>query len=239
MNTQQNKPSNPATNTTSRSQASSLPVNSASSSDASAQPSAEQPTSFIDSALASGRSALDSAVESGRTALDSAVESGRSALDSGKKWIEDAHLRETVDQTTQSVKDWSNRTAARVSNLSTTQKVVGGAILAAGLGWLAYRKVKSASDASSEDSSTGSRSVYGRSGSFTRTGSAGYQAPDASNRRPANTSNRPASMPSFGGESSASRSGGSGFGGASGSDFGSRTPGSSYRSQDDDYRTIE
>lgn len=235
MNTQQNKSNASATDTTSRSQASSAPL----SSDASAQPSAEQSTSIIDSALASGRSALDSAVESGRSVLDSAVETGRTALDSSKKWIGDAHLRETVDQTTQSLKDWSGRAAARVNNLSTTQKVVGGAILAAGLGWLAYRKVKASDASSSEENDSSPRSVYGRSGSFTRTGSAGYQAPDASNRRPANTSNRPASMPSFGGESSAGRASSSGFGGASASDFSSRTSGSSYRSQDDDYRTIE
>ncbi|MDO7873281.1 hypothetical protein Q5H93_00945 [Hymenobacter sp. ASUV-10] len=237
MNTQQNKPTASATDTNSRSQASSSPA----PSNASAQTSADQPTSIIDSALASGRSALDSAVESGRSVLDSAVETGRTALDSGKKWIGDAHLRETVDQTTQSVKDWSGRAAAKVGNLSTTQKVVGGAILAAGLGWLAYRKVKASDASSSESSDSSPRSVYGRSGSFTRTGSAGYQAPDASNRRPANTSNRPASMPSFGGESSAKRPSDSGFGGASTSDFSSRASGSgsSYRSQDDDYRTIE
>lgn len=238
MNTQQNKPTSSATDTTSRLQTSSSPTDSTVASNASDQPVADQPAGFIDNALASGRSALDSAVESGRTALDSAVESGRSAFDTGKKWIEDAHLRETVDQTTQSVKDWSGRAAARVNNLSTTQKVVGGAILAAGLGWLAYRKVK-ASDESSQESDVNSRSVYGRSGSFTRTGSAGYQAPDASNRRPANTSNRSASMPSFGGEGNASRPGTSGFGGASASDFGSRSSGSNSRSQDDDYRTIE
>lgn len=228
MNTQQNKPTNSATDTTSRSQAMSSSTSATTSTDTSAQSAAEQPTSIIDSALASGRSALDSAVESGRTALDS-----------GKKWIEDAHLRDTMDQTTQSVKDWGSRAAARVGSLSTTQKVVGGAILAAGLGWLALRKGKSSGSSSSDSSS---RSVYGRSGSFTRTGSAGYQAPDASNRRPANTSSREASMPSFGGTASqSSRS--SGYGGSSASNFGSSSnvsPTSAYRSSEDDgYRTIE
>jgi hypothetical protein len=234
MNTQQNKSTNSANDTTSRSQASSS-ASTGMAGETNAQSAAEQPASIIDSALASGRSALDSAVETGRTALDSS-----------KKWIGDAHLRETVDQTTQSVKDWSNRAVARVGSLSTTQKVVGGAILAAGLGWLAMRKGKSSASSSSESSS--SRSVYGRSGSFTRTGSAGYQAPDATNRRPANTSSRSATMPSFGGSSSqstqhpqSSRSTG-GYGGASASNFGSSartSSGSSYNSEDDGYRSIE
>jgi hypothetical protein len=214
MDTQQNKP---ATGSTSRSQAAATPASVTSSQPAAAQ----QPSSFIDTAL----------------------ESGRNALDSSKKWIEDTHIRETVDQLPQSVKDWSSRAATRVGSLSTTQKVVGGAILAAGLGWLALRKGKSVASPDSDSSQSG-RSVYGRSGSFTRTGSAGYQAPDASNRRPAVT-NRPSSMPSFGGSANQSSQraadsdhGTSRYGGASASDFGSYASASS-RAEGDKYRSIE
>ena len=103
------------------------------------------------------------------------------ALNSGKKWIEDSGVLNSVNQLPQSLKDLGNRAADRISGLSTTQKVVGGAILAAGLGWLATRKGKS----SSSDSSSYN---YGRqrdAGSYGRK-SYGYQAPDA------NTSSQPA-----------------------------------------------
>lgn len=82
------------------------------------------------------------------------------ALQSGKKWIEDSGLLDRVNELPQALKDFGTRTAARVNNLSTTQKVVGGAILAVGLGWLATRKGKSAKGSHSGAKSS---SVYGRS----------------------------------------------------------------------------
>ena len=89
-------------------------------------------------------------------------------------------MLDSVNQLPQSLKDFGNRALDRVNSLSTTQKVVGGAILAAGIGWLATRKGKSSSDSSSYN--------YGRqrdAGSYGRR-SYGYQAPDAStSRRPA------------------------------------------------------
>jgi len=148
------------------------------------------------------------------------------ALESGKKWIEDSHVLDSVNQLPQSVKDWGTRAVSRVGSLSTTQKVVGGALLAAGLGWLAMRKGKSGS----------TPSVYGRqSGSYgrSRTGY-GYQAPDASNRRPAATGSRSSSSPSFENSTNlgSDRRSTSGYGGASSSDYGSRTSeGSSYSSR--------
>ena len=104
------------------------------------------------------------------------------ALNSGKKWIEDSGVLDSVNQLPQALKDLSNRAVSRVNNLSTTQKIVGGAILAAGLGWLATRKGKSSS---SDDSSDSSAYNYGRqrdAGSYGRK-SYGYQAPDASTSR--------------------------------------------------------
>lgn len=193
----------------------------------------------------SGDNFLNTALESGKSAL----ESGKSALESGKKWIEDQHVLDSVNQLPQSVKEWSNRAVSRVGNLSTTQKVVGGAILAAGLGWLALRKGKSTS---------ASPSVYGREGKAgyaRKSGSYGYQAPESSSRRPAATGS--ATSPSFenstnqGSDRSERKSSGAGYGGASSSDYGSRTSesgyasgssrssDSSYRAKGDDYRSIE
>ena len=103
------------------------------------------------------------------------------ALNSGKKWIEDSGVLDSMNQLPQSLKDLGARALDRVSGLSTTQKVVGGAILAAGLGWLATRKGKS----SSSDGSDSSAYNYGRqrdAGSYGRK-NYGYQAPDASTSR--------------------------------------------------------
>ncbi len=103
------------------------------------------------------------------------------ALNSGKKWIEDSGVLDSVNQLPQALKDLGNRAVSRVNNLSTTQKIVGGAILAAGLGWLATRKGKSSSD----DNSDSSAYNYGRqrdAGSYGRK-SYGYQTPDASTSR--------------------------------------------------------
>ena len=97
------------------------------------------------------------------------------ALNSGKKWVEDSEVFNGVNQLPESLKGLGNRAVDRINSLSTTQKVVGSAILAAGLGWLATRKGKS----SSSDSSA---SNYGRqrdAGSYGRK-SYGYQAPVAS-----------------------------------------------------------
>ena len=98
------------------------------------------------------------------------------ALQSGKKWIEDSGVLNSVNQLPQTLKDFGNRAVARVGDLSTTQKVVGGALLAVGLGWLATRKGKSTSGNAPYN--------YGRSngGDFGRK-NYGYQAPDASTSR--------------------------------------------------------
>lgn len=143
------------------------------------------------------------------------------ALESSKKWIEDSGVLNKVNDLPNNVKEWSTRTLSRVGELSTTQKVVGGAILAAGLGWLALRKGKS--------SNSDSRSDYGRqsTGSYGRR-NYGYQTPDAStSRKPASgAATRSDSGSAYG--NSDSRYGGSGSSGSAGS--GSYNSGSNYAS---------
>lgn len=65
------------------------------------------------------------------------------ALNSGKKWIEDSGALNNVNQLPQSLKDLGTRALGKVNGLSTTQKAVGGALLASGIAWLATRKGKS------------------------------------------------------------------------------------------------
>lgn len=108
------------------------------------------------------------------------------ALNSGKKWIEDSGVLNNVNQLPQSLKDLGTRALGKVNGLSTTQKVVGGALLASGIAWLATRKGKS-------DGSESGPHNYDRqrdAGSYGRR-SYGYQAPDASTSRiPAGTTGR-------------------------------------------------
>ncbi|WP_210514444.1 hypothetical protein [Hymenobacter terricola] len=180
------------------------------------------------------------------------------ALNSGKKWIEDSGVLNSVNQLPQSLKDLGNRALDRVNGLSTTQKVVGGAILAAGIGWLATRKGKSS------DSSDSSPYNYGRqrdAGSYGRR-SYGYQAPDASTSRPtaSGVSNRTDSGSPYGNSGSRyasspkaptspsgntgiqagsgrSDSGASNGGASANTDHGSRT--ASSQSKEDGFRSIE
>ena len=165
------------------------------------------------------------------------------AVNSGKKWIEDSGVLNNVNQLPQTLKNLGNRAVARVSDLSTTQKVVGGALLAVGLGWLATRKGKSSGNAFYNYGRQGDAGSYGRR-------SSGYQAPDAStSRRPVAGSGRADSGSVYG--SSGSRygsagifSGGSDAIGSSGTsststgDHGSRTSETSSR-KNDDSRNIE
>ena len=169
------------------------------------------------------------------------------AVESGKKWIEDSGVLNSVSQLPQSVKDWGSRAATRVGDLSTTQKIVGGALLAVGLGYLAARKGKSAKANGYGRQRSGSYgSSYGRS--------PGYQSPDAAtSRRTSVGSSRTDSGSAYGnsggtaggnfstGGSGSTGSSGAGFGSSSAGagDYGSRTSESSYRSKNDDSRNIE
>lgn len=167
------------------------------------------------------------------------------ALTSSKKWIEDSGIISSVSQLPQSLKELGSRAVARVNDLTTTQKVVGGTLLAVGLGWLATRKSRLGS--SDEKDST---SIYNRQnkGGYGRS-NFGYQAPDAAaSRRPAGRSDSGAPY------GSASQSTGStpgvfagsgransnpGTGASANVDHGTRSAESSYRSKNDDFRSIE
>ena len=187
------------------------------------------------------------------------------AMQSGRKWIEDSGVLNSVNGLPQNVKEWGTRAISRVGDLTTTQKIVGGALLAAGLGYLATRKGKSSG------SKSASRADYGRQsgGSYGRR-NYGYQAPDASTSRgsASGATSRADSGSAYGnsgsrygGSGSTYSSGssynsgasqgaspsagtgsttGSGYGNASAgsSDHGSRTSESSYR-KNDDFRSIE
>ena len=134
------------------------------------------------------------------------------AMNSDKQWIEDSGVLNSVNQLPQGLKDLGNRALDKVNSLSTTQKVVGGAILAAGIGWLATRKGKSSSDDSSSPYNYGRQrdAGYGRR-------SYGYQASDAS------TSRRPVAGTGRADSGSPYANGGSRFGNNTGVQAGSRT----------------
>lgn len=182
------------------------------------------------------------------------------ALNSGKQWIEDSGVLNSVNQLPQSIKDLGARALDKVNGLTTTQKVVGGAILAAGIGWLATRKGKS-------ESSESSPYNYGRqrdAGSYGRR-SYGYQAPDASTSRRSvagsgrsdsgapygNGGSRYGSSASYGSDAGSAKPSNTGiqsgsgrndssYGGASAStDHGAQHSSNSFRSKDDGFRSIE
>ncbi|MBD2769191.1 hypothetical protein IC235_14965 [Hymenobacter sp. BT664] len=162
------------------------------------------------------------------------------ALASSKKWIEDSGVLSSVNQFPQNVKEWSNRAVSRVNDLSTTQKVVGGALLAVGIGLLATRKGKSSK----------SEARYGRqSGSY---GRSGYQSTDALGSRRSSygssrsesgsaygSSNYGSSSGSYGANSGSNVSGGMSSNASTGGDFSPRTSESSYRSKSEGFRDIE
>lgn len=65
-------------------------------------------------------------------------------LDQAKEWVNKDSITDVISQVKvpQSVKDAGTGALAKVKGLSTTQKVVGGALLAAGVGYLATRNRK-------------------------------------------------------------------------------------------------
>ncbi|GAA3958467.1 hypothetical protein [Hymenobacter antarcticus] len=153
------------------------------------------------------------------------------AMQSGKKWIEDSGLLNNVNQLPQGLKDLGNRAVAKVNDLTTTQKVVGGALLAVGLGWLATRKGKS----SGSDSSYNYGNPRGNNGDYGRR-PAGYQAPDASTTRSATTRSSDSGSPYGSGSrygSTDKPDSGSGFGASAQTDHGQQP------SRHDDLRSIE
>ena len=65
-------------------------------------------------------------------------------IDQAKQWVNEGSVPDLLSQVKvpQSVKDASTNALNKVNKLTTTQKVVGGALLAAGVGYLAVRSRK-------------------------------------------------------------------------------------------------
>lgn len=254
--TNQNPATTPGVAGASRSGASNAADNTASGS----APASRKPTNTPDAQNPSGAlnqsnaNADSNRQGEGQQANDNDDNPLNSALQGGKKWIENSGVLNGMNHLPQNIKNFSNRAVARVSDLSTTQKVVGGAILVVGLGWLATRKSKSSDSSSSYN--------YGRqrdAGSYGRRNT-GYQTPDAStSRRPAgSTSDRTDSGSPYGNSGSSYASGasasqtqgsntgirsgsgrsdsGTGFGASANTDHGAQTPEGNSRSKNDDFR---
>ncbi|MBG8554944.1 ferritin-like domain-containing protein [Hymenobacter guriensis] len=64
-------------------------------------------------------------------------------LDQAQNWFRQGNLGQTLGQVPSSLKNVSTKGVASFNKLSTTQKVVGGALLALGVGYLATRKSSS------------------------------------------------------------------------------------------------
>lgn len=75
-----------------------------------------------------------------------------------KSWLNQDELLKNINlnQLPQSLKDLGTKAADQVNKLSSTQKIVGGALLVGGLSWLALRS-KSAKPTTYTGSSSGSR----------------------------------------------------------------------------------
>ncbi|WP_324672580.1 hypothetical protein [Hymenobacter sp. GOD-10R] len=89
--------------------------------------------------------------------------------DTAKKWLDQSNLKETVNQLPQSLKDLGTKATAQVNKLSTTQKIVGGALLLGGIGWLSMRSKsgKNPMSKSSKEAYRGSSAGYTTGGKFT------------------------------------------------------------------------
>lgn len=105
---------------------------------------------LTDTAAALGAASDDSfaTTTSQPEASASTAESSQLESTQRKSWLSQDELLKTVNQLPQSLIDLSNKAVAQVNNLSTTQKVAAGALLAGGIGWLALRGKKSKSSSS-------------------------------------------------------------------------------------------
>ena len=145
------------------------------------------------------------------------------AIEAGKKWIQDSGMLRNAGQLPEAAKEWGTKALGRVSGLSTTQKVFGGAMLLAGVAYLSSRG-KNKSSYSSDDEDEDYRSAR-RSGSDYKQGAwAGYAGGKSAARRSTEAGSR-ADVSSYGAERRAS--GGSSYGRSTGTgsgqdmDFGS------------------
>ena len=143
------------------------------------------------------------------------------AIEAGKKWIQDSGVLRNAGQLPEAAKEWGTKALGRVSGLSTTQKVFGGAMLLAGVAYLSSRgKGKSPSSSAEED--TDHRSGRRSGSDYKQGGWAGYAGGKSAVRRSTEAGSR-ADVSSYGTERRAS--GSSSYGRSTGSgqdmDFGS------------------
>ena len=82
--------------------------------------------------------------------------------DTAKKLLDQSNIKNTVNQLPQNIKDLGSKATAQVNKLTTTQKIVGGALLLGGIGWLALgsKSGKKSMSKSSKDAYRGSSAGY-------------------------------------------------------------------------------
>lgn len=200
-----------------RSQAASS-TSQSSAADTTSQATTAGSTEQADSSASTSWQSQDTSASSGQRATGESSQSSQAEgtvvdqlMDRGKKWIEDSNLGQRVNDLPNTLRDFGQQAVSRVGSLSTTQKIVGGAILAAGLGWLATRgrSARGQSDTESYGAASGSRpgSRYS-SNSYGSRGSASYASGDASRSK---ESGSDASASNYGSGRSASYQRGSHF----------------------------
>lgn len=124
-----------------------------------------------------GAAGSTSSSESSGNVLDTAVQTG-------KKWLDDSGVLNKAAQLPQAAKQWGTKALDSVNALSTTQKVVGGTLLLAGVAYLSTRgksksKSKSQSKSDDRDYRAGGKSEGYRQGSWA--GYAGGKSASARN----------------------------------------------------------
>ncbi|SMC00665.1 conserved hypothetical protein [Hymenobacter roseosalivarius DSM 11622] len=158
--------------------------------------------------------------------------SGSGVGGSVKSWVDQLGLNDTLNQLPQSVKDLSSKATTQFGKLTTTQQIVGGALLIGGLSWLALRSKSSDKDktykgktykgkSGKKDKSAYRGSVSSESAKYGSTGSYGSSSYGSggsygSDSDKSNSGYRPAPGSGSSNSGSSYRSGSS-----SGSDYGS------------------
>ncbi|MBC8082142.1 MAG: hypothetical protein H7Z21_02930 [Hymenobacter sp.] len=142
-----NKQNQPNSGSTSSSSAASNPPASAASANGAG-------TGFPATAASSGQPATP-APKAARKAPQDATSKAASTAESSqpqalprKSWLNQEELLKGVNQLPQSLKELGAKAVEQVNGLSSTQKIVGGALLVSGLSWLALRSKKTKSSAS-------------------------------------------------------------------------------------------
>ncbi|MBF8965419.1 hypothetical protein I0P70_19375 [Pontibacter sp. FD36] len=110
--------------------------NSQSNQNPTAQSSSQSNTSNMGSSQSSASNAISGNQSSARNS------SGNSqSASSGKSNWKDTFKKENLDNLTGKLQEFGNSTMNKVNGLSTTQKVVGGSLLALGAGWVAMNSM--------------------------------------------------------------------------------------------------